>query len=321
VFFRPSWPDRFETPAGGKGLRVRIFLCVPSFFLIPLCLHALAEATPVTDAGKAAARIVVPDAATATERFAAEELRDYLKKVSGATLRIETESQASASPRLCVGRLQRARSAARDLQGEDPDAFLVRTVDADALLLGASDRGTLYAVYDLLERDLGCRWLAPGPEWEETPARATVVLPPLDRLERPAMKYRYLRMTTPGPPGSLNDLCLSWAARRRVNIGTYWPPSEPSEEIGKRGGFRAWMGPHTLYRFVEGKNVATDHPDWLPLINGKRRPPKDWKFGNLCTSPRGRRGGGRRRREVFRRLARGGVCFPWPGRRDGVLRV
>ncbi len=53
----------------------------------------------------------------------------------------------------------------------------------DVVLAGAGDRGTIYAAYDFLERELGCRWLAPGDLWEEIPKRPTVEAPPGSRIE------------------------------------------------------------------------------------------------------------------------------------------
>ena len=54
------------------------------------------DAPVLADGGKALARIVIPRQASATERFAAEELRDYLEKISGARLDIHPETETKA---------------------------------------------------------------------------------------------------------------------------------------------------------------------------------------------------------------------------------
>ncbi len=76
-------------------------------------------------------------------------------------------------------------------------AIASRVRDGSLLLIGADDRGTLYAVYDLLER-LGCRWLAPALAFyqgahEYVPKCETLSLSlSEDVLQRPALKYRKL---------------------------------------------------------------------------------------------------------------------------------
>ncbi|HPB11639.1 MAG TPA: hypothetical protein PLT74_10295, partial [Kiritimatiellia bacterium] len=53
--------------------------------------------------GQAAAQIVMPEAATPVERTAAQELRQHLEKVTGATFSLVAESAPQSGPRLLVG--------------------------------------------------------------------------------------------------------------------------------------------------------------------------------------------------------------------------
>ena len=241
--------------------------------LLPLCLLA-ARSAAVTIArdGKPQAAIVVPAKATVAERFAAQELQRYLRQISGAQLTIQSEAQPTKGARLFVGATSPGLKERKALLAKDPDAFAVKTIGTDLLLVGATDRSTLYAVYDLLEHDLGCRWLAPGPDWEHVPSKPTIELPRLHRVESPAMKYRFLRMTRPAEPGSWNEHCLSWAAKQRINIGSGWPQLELPESFRQRGGFRAWMAPHSMIpNLLPAKEHFPKHPEWYALHRGKRR--------------------------------------------------
>ncbi|MFQ5810366.1 MAG: DUF4838 domain-containing protein, partial [Armatimonadota bacterium] len=177
--------------------------------------------------------------------------------------------------------------AAADMQrrlgrlAPEPEAFVVRTTGDDLVLAGAADRGTLYAVYDFLEEEFGCRWLAPGPDWEEVPRRASVEVGEIDRAERPGMKYRYLGMTAVGEPGSWPDHTMSWAAKNKINIGSGWPPAELPEQITKRGGFRAWMNPHVIRYLLNVDEHFDEHPEWYALRGGKRA---KIERAQLCTT-------------------------------------
>lgn len=268
---------------------VRFFiLCA----VLPLCPAVSLIAAPADSPGAleiakhrtALAEIVLPDGAGAAERFAAEELQGYLRRISGASLAIVSESQASDRPRVLVGRTRAAEAVLIDLRKEDRDAFAVRRVGRDLVLVGASDRGTLYAVYDLLERDLGCRWPAPGAAWEEVPARSHVALAPADRTERPGMKYRYERMTCLAQPGSREHDCLTWAVRQRINIGYEWPKADDRELLARCGGFRGYMWPHPLPHMTDMGKLVREHPDWLALVKGKRGVGSTPLHTNLCTT-------------------------------------
>ena len=149
--------------------------------------------------------IMLPEKPTGSERFAAQELRYHLEKATGEALTIVFEpKKADAGRRYFVGRV-----AALAAVGVDPAAFraeerLVKGVgndvcfvggeipDFDALRARSSDwetygyagGGTLYAVYDFLEKDMGVRWLWPGELGEVIPRRA---VPALGEEERKAL--------------------------------------------------------------------------------------------------------------------------------------
>jgi len=242
------------------------------------------HAAKIAADGQARARIVVPASATATERFAARELQDYLLEICGAKLPIEPETSAGRGPRLWIGATSPGKEVRPALAARDPEAFLVRTLGEDLLLVGATDRATLYAVYDFLEQELGCRWLGPGPEWEVVPRQATIDVADVDRTESPAMKYRFLRMTVAAEPGTWLEGAMSWAVKQKINIGAGWPAAELPEAFAQRGGFRGWMGPHLLIpNVLQPEKYFNDHPEWYALLNGQRRMLANNRT-QLCTS-------------------------------------
>ncbi|MCD6360506.1 MAG: DUF4838 domain-containing protein [Armatimonadetes bacterium] len=241
-------------------------------------------AMKIVDNGIATATVVMPAEPSATERFAAGELRDYLNRISGAELTVESEGRTTVPPRIFIGATQAGRPVREELGRDEPEAFAVRTAGDDLVLVGASDRGALYAVYDFLEQDLGCRWLGPGELWEEIPETTTIEIGGIDRIERPAMKWRYLAMTAGGPEGSWGADCLSWAAKAKINIGAGWPRAELPDGYLQRGGFRAWMSPHVLHRILDPDKYFDEHPEWYALIDGERKRMPKAGFQQLCTT-------------------------------------
>lgn len=176
------------------------------------CALAQGTAFQLVKDGKPQATIVVDPQAGKSVRFAAEELQRYVERITGAKLNIATTDDAPAGPRILVG-----RSAATDaLKVAIPSGFtralkeegyVLKTV-GDALIVAGNDdgpklkedpknplsfptvyKGTLFAVYDLLER-FGCRWYYPGEIGEYVPTARDLGVPPLDVTARPSFPVR-----------------------------------------------------------------------------------------------------------------------------------
>lgn len=255
-----------------------------TYLLVAAANSFAVDAIEIAEGKSALAEIVIPDQAGPAEKYAAQELLDFLHRISGAQFAIVPESKSLNRSRFCVGRTRVSEPVRDGLRNADVDTFVVRSTDRGIVLAGVSDRATLYAVYDLLERELGCRWPAPGKAWEEVPQRKRIVLKPVTRIERPAMKYRYERMTFLPTSGAWEKECLVWAVRQRINIGYDWPTNAAAaESLGAYGGFRGYMWPHSLPHLADIEKLYREHREWFALVNGKRvlGQPKN---ANLCTS-------------------------------------
>ena len=145
-------------------------------------------AMTITDNGRPAATIVVSPDAIGPEKTAANELADWLEKVTSARLRIADQSDDAAS--VYVGRSPRvdALLAGVDWAALGQDGIVIRTVGGDVLLAGGRPRGTLMAVYTFLQDTVGCRWWA--PDAQAIPSRPTLRIDDLDVVYRPPFDLR-----------------------------------------------------------------------------------------------------------------------------------
>jgi len=169
-------------------------------------LQAAASAAPLTlvSNGQPRARIVVPDNAVPVVKYAAEELQYHIRKATGAQLEIVSEARAdSALPhRVFLGDCQATRKAGIAFPGQADPAeeyarnervkWGLRTVSQDLFLAGSDNdgapgdryrgtrHGTLFAVYEFLDREMGVRWLWPSELGEVIPPRADLTVGPLD---------------------------------------------------------------------------------------------------------------------------------------------
>ena len=126
------------------------------YVVMPAMLFVLIGAAhaqvPLVADGQARAIVVIPAEAAPVAQYAAEELVYHLERATGVELSIYPEDVAPDEPdaRVYVGPCV-ATAAAIDV-----DALASRADDGEGDPLNANTgAGTLWGVYELLERDLG----------------------------------------------------------------------------------------------------------------------------------------------------------------------
>jgi hypothetical protein len=199
-------------------------------FCVFACLATSASAGLIlAENGLARATIVIADAPSDQAREAATVIQEYLGTITGAAFAITPESEAPSGNLILVGRSAKVSDLGVALPAGltprmEEEGFVVKTAGNNLILAGNEDweyRGTLFAVYDFLEQDLGCRWFFPGAWGEVLPKSPTISLPDLDRTERPSFRVR--------------DIWYSG-----------WMPSDASDQTA----FRAWYDKNKLNRFA-----------------------------------------------------------------------
>ncbi|HPD15183.1 MAG TPA: alpha-glucuronidase family glycosyl hydrolase [Planctomycetota bacterium] len=181
--------------------------------------------------GKPSATLVVADKAADAERFAAAELQAFLEKATGAKLAIVGKLPAGGQPVVLVGQTTVREAGeefvtASQLAQIRDDGYAISTMAKQPalLLVGKEPRGTLYAVYDLLEAELGCGFFVDG---DHVPQRSDVVLRRQNILGNPAFTDRtyYVPLGLYGPKRFQATLWnaedwkpfLRWMAKKKMN--------------------------------------------------------------------------------------------------------
>jgi len=159
--------------------------------------------------GRPVATIVVPDDPLQVVQSAAEELQLHVRLITGAALPMVAASREPQGNLILLG--AEAAGRAGVTFGSEPNAWVIRR-QKDRLYLAGDDsrgpvmmtqtinnyvrRGTLFAVYDLLEKHLGVRWLWPGELGTVTPKAASLSLPDCDAQGKPAFLFSRFRDST-----------------------------------------------------------------------------------------------------------------------------
>lgn len=201
------------------------------FFVFPVT----STATPsirIVNTGKPLADIVLSEKASDQIRLSAELLRDYVEKASEATLSIITVAEAMVKTdkkvNIWIGPSKYVSNLKLDLEGLDGDGFVIAFPNRqNIVIIGTSDWGSEFGVYEFLERYLGVRWLLPGPDGEHVPKKGAIKVTAQEVRQEPAFFSRQLS-------GLPNEIQTQWARRNRMhgrvsfhhNLGKLFPPGK-----------------------------------------------------------------------------------------------
>lgn len=154
--------------------------------------------------------VVISSAATATEKYAAEQLIKYVSEVTGKTLNYSADGSRGGEKVISVGRTASLEAAGVKAEKSElgSDGFVIKTDGETLYICGGEDRGTLYGVYDFLEYFLGVKFLTADATY--VPENPSACVYKADRTEIPAFDYRvYL-----DPSSFFNDSTELTTARR-----------------------------------------------------------------------------------------------------------
>ncbi|HVU64406.1 MAG TPA: DUF4838 domain-containing protein [Phycisphaerales bacterium] len=234
---------------------MRTFLFGTAFVAVLACssMGAPGEGLTIVRDGVSDCVIVVPRNAPAPVARGASEIQHAIKDMSGATLAIVEEPAAVPPHAILLGPGPfLPPSAVLDRAKLGDDGFILRTEDGRVVIAGPGPRGTMYGCSAFLE-SLGMRWLS--PRVTITPHQATITVPAMDRTEIPAFEYR--------EPYFTEALDADWAARNRIN-GNF---EHLDASTGGRIAYSIFV--HSMDELVP-QALHKDHPEYFPLINGKR---------------------------------------------------
>ncbi|MCA9425560.1 MAG: DUF4838 domain-containing protein [Candidatus Omnitrophica bacterium] len=227
---------------------------VATFCLLSGFFPIRSEALLLAEGGKSHYAIVVSASASPSEDHAARELQHFLKEIAGVELPLITDRDPRQQYEVLVGNSRRVEelNLSIDWNSLGDEGYVIRTEGDRLLLAGGKKRGTLYAVYAFLEETLGCRWFT--PDVSRIPKQERVEFETLNIPNIPRFEYRAVGWISASDP--------DWAARNKVN-------SAPLDE--QRGGSLSIVGGvHNFHSVVPPNRYFEQHPEYYPLVNGKR---------------------------------------------------
>ncbi len=209
-------------------------------------------------------KIILFQNASISERTAAEDLRVFLKQISGAEIPIVSPDRATKRNNIFIGyHPSIAKYTCKTKPDADDDGFTYKTEGGNLYIYGGSMRGTMYGVYAFLENELGVRWYT--SKVTKVPTKLQYTLPVLNHTEKPAVKYRYVEFKHFHTDSALY-------ARNKMNM--VWDAAPT-----KYGKLYNYWGIHTSEWLVPTKKYFKTHPEYFSYRKGKRVP-----YSQLCLS-------------------------------------
>jgi outer membrane protein assembly factor BamB len=207
--------------------------------------------------------IILPANATTMDQKAAALLALHLRQMTNAKLPIVTEGSGAKTGGKVISightallKKSDPKTFARDLGDE---GYAVSAAGSTLFLVGGKTRGAIYAVYALLEEDLGFRWYA-SDGIASIPKRETLSFKPVLRHFVPPLDVR--------DPFYYAAFDIDWSLKNKTNTSyAPIPPAWGGSTANPPGYFT-----HTFALLLPPDKYFKEHPEYFAEVNGKRQP-------------------------------------------------
>ena len=240
---------------------------------------------------RSCAEIVIPANAEDSTKYAAGVLVEYVEKMTGRKLEVKVKGEGErGTPRVIIGTLATLKDVPADIAAKlkgakQFEAGIAKATPDTLWFVGKETPGEHYAVCNFLETKCGVRWFTTKTEedpGEYVPRKETIAVAPYESFREPLFMERRLSMVGsiwyPIPEESFKVLFRA-GFQPHLSIG-YPLPSQG--DFWRNTNYvyfvRAHLSPHKrrvggghhLFDEVAPKKMFDEHPEFFPLVDGKR---------------------------------------------------
>ena len=211
-------------------------------------------------------KIVIPANPSPVEQYAAETLAKYFGKVFNRSFPIVKSAELPEKGSCCIGP-QLAAKGLKKLPVLADEESLAQSSDGRLFLTGQKNdsRGTLYAVYELLELELGIRFYTPLAE--KVPQRKSFDFSKVNFRFSPAFPLGRNVLRLMPPDGMSEGKYYEFLSKSRIN--TVYGLDKVDAKFAS-----FWRSvPHdgdSMHIFIPASKYYKTNPEFFALVNGKR---------------------------------------------------
>lgn len=215
-------------------------------------------------------------AAPSSVLLAGKELKNYIKKVSGADIKI-----VSGTPKgnyISLGYNKLARQTDLKLDKIKADGYTIAVKNGNIYIFGYDtksgttstkcgfSKGTLFGVYTFIEKYLGVRWFMPGQAGEYYIPKSNIVAKSGILTENPSFRWRYIPYLSKNRT-LRRTMIAQWLLRQKIN----------------RQAYQMSLIHYHIWQRIFTSAVYKKHPEYFSMLNGKRMMPVGDRY-KICTS-------------------------------------
>ena len=245
--------------------------------LISVCFYSIScIAVDLVKDGKTFMVIYHEKTVPASVLSATEELKNYIRKISGADINVVTSIPNRNYISLGYNKL--ARQAGLKLDKVKADGYAIAAKNGNIYIFGHDtkngtvstrcgfSKGTLFGVYTFIEKYLGVRWFMPGKEGEYYVPKSNIVVKDNMLIENPSFRWRYIPYLA--KDGKLHgQMVEQWLLRQKIN----------------RQAYQTSLVHYHIWQRIFTSAVYRTHPEYFAMLNGKRMMPVGDRY-KICTS-------------------------------------
>ncbi len=212
-----------------------------------------------TKDGQALYTIVISKNADECEQYAAEELSSFVAQATGVAMPIVTDQSISynlSQKYISIGDtalFDEAREQGKitaDFSTFNTDGFIIKTIENNVFICGDISRGTLYGVYDLLEKFGGIRFLT--QEYTHVPKADAFYMYQSDIVEIPTFAVR----------NYMSDSVIAYGDfMTRMRFRSEYGANDPKYGYGFASECPT-NGMHNFFKLVPKATYWATHPEW-----------------------------------------------------------
>lgn len=216
-------------------------------------------------------KIAIKSNASQAEQFAANELSDFIFQSSAVAIPIVSEEEIVGNKFISIGKTSKFATLNVNIKSSDLnyDGFVIKTNGESVYVCGDNDRGTLYGIYDFLERFVGVKFLAPDETY--VPTLDTISINQMDIKEVPLFRQRIYYN---------NSIKVSALFEARTRM--YSDITLINDKYGV--GPEWFKGPsgtiHNIYDYVSRNEYYEEHPEFFASFTNNRI--KEYLQDDVC---------------------------------------
>ena len=208
----------------------------------------LAQPLELAINGSSVYSICYPQKPSPAELKGAGILQQYFHGVTGVLIPVGPENKNTRKGHtFYIGATASAAIMFARAAALPDDGFRIWSRQQDILIAGSGDKGTLYGVYEFIEKYMGCRKWDAGAAF--VPRVPNLRIPAIIRETcSPVIRYREVYL-----PAAFDDEYADWHKLHRFE-----------EKWG-------WWG-HSFFKLVPPETYYFAHPEYFSLVNRERKP-------------------------------------------------